>query len=198
MSLPENDVFYETIVITENSHINSAALSALRKGGYIYLRSFKGSNTFENLLRDRRFSVNYISHENKGIFIDAAVKGWGNEEQEIDESEIIIEPFPHLKKADGWALCQVENMRKERIRDEIGETEIMHVEARILFWEGSAENAIKVGEDRNIMALVAYTRFLISEGKVREKFRNMAMKLADRRDVVGRWVKKALLMEILK
>ena len=187
MPLPDENVPYETIVITQNGHINAAALSCTRKGGYMFLRSFKGSNTFENLQRMDRFSVNYISPEDKELFIGAAIKGWGNEESEL-EDEIEMHPFPHIKRAKGWAICIPEELNIERILDEIGETEVLNVRARMLMWNGSADNTIKVGEDRNIMALVAYTRYLISEGDVKEKFREKIMKLAERDDVVGRWV----------
>ncbi len=187
MRLPDENVPYETIVITQNNHINAAALSCTRKGGYMHLRSFKGSNTFENLQRMDRFSVNYISPEDKELFIDAAIKGWGNEEREI-EDEIEMHPFPHIKRAKGWAICIPEELNIERVSDEIGETEVLNVRARILMWNGSAEDTIKVGEDRNIMALVAYTRYIISEGEVKEKFRERIIKLAERDDAVGRWV----------
>ncbi len=187
--LPENGVAYETIVITENRHTNATALSATRKGEHILLRSFKGSNTFENLRKTEKFSVNYISSENKEAFIKAAVKGWGDEEREFSDEEISKRyGFPVLKIASGVAICTVEDRELERVEDEIGETEVLKVRGRIVLWEGGAENAIKVGEDRNIMALVAYTRYLISEGEVRGKYRKRAMELADDRDVVGKWV----------
>ena len=185
--VPEEGSSYETIVITRNGHLNAAALSATRNGGHIYLRSYSGSNTFENLKKMERFSVNYISSEKKALFLDAALKGWGNAETEFEEG-IEEKPFPHLKDAEGWAICVPENLRTERIKDDIGETELLHVEARILMWEGSAEGTIKVGEDRNIMALAAYTRYLISEGDVKEKFRKRIMELAEKDDVVGRLV----------
>ncbi len=187
MSLPDENVPYETIVITQNHHINAAALSCTRKRGYMHLRSFKGSNTFENLQRMDRFSVNYISPDDKELFIGAAVKGWGNEESEL-EDEIEMHPFPHIERAKGWAICIPEELKIEIISDDIGETEVLHVKARILTWNGSAEDTIKVGEDRNIMALVAHTRYMISEGEVKEKFRKRIVELAERDDVVGRWV----------
>jgi len=186
--LPDSGVPYETIVITQGEHLNAAALSAVRDGGYMHLRSFRGSNTFENLKRMERFSVNYIAPENRGLFIRAALRGWGDNEQEIEEDGMEYEPFPHLKTAKGWAICVPENIGTEEISDEIGKTEVLHVEARILMWVGSADGCIKVGEDRNIMALVAYTRYLISKGEVREKYRKRAMELADEGDEVGMWV----------
>ncbi len=184
--LPEEGTAYETIVITDSGR-NAAALSAVRHGGYLHLRSFSGSNTFENMKRMERFSVNYISHENRMLFVDAALKGWGNDEREFSD-EIEPEPFPHLRDASSWAVCIPESIRIESVSDEIGETEVLHVEAKILMWEGSASGTIMVGEDRNIMALVAYTRYLISEGEVRERFGRMAMGLADEKDHVGREV----------
>ncbi len=186
--LPEDGIPYETIVITENGHINAAALSATRKSGRIFLRSFKGSNTYENVRKGGVFSVNYIPYEKKELFIKAATEGWGDEKREF-EGEITMEQgFPAMKSAKGTAICRVESIREEEIEDEIGKNEVLHVDARILMWKGSAEGTIKVGEDRNIMALVAYTRYLISEGDVREKFRGRALELADMDDVVGRWV----------
>ncbi len=187
--LPENGVAYETIVITENGHTNAAALSATRKGEYMLLRSFKGSDTFENLRKTEKFSVNYISSENKEAFINAAVKGWGDEEREFSDEEISRRyGFPVLNIASGVAICAVEDRKLEGVEDEIGETEILKARGRIVLWEGGAENAIKIGEDRNIMALVAYTRYLISEGEVRGKHRKRALELAENDDAVGRWV----------
>ncbi len=183
--VPEEGTAYETIVISGDD--NAAALSAVRNGGYIHLRSFSGSNTFENLRRMERFSVNYISAEKKELFLDAALRGWGNEEKEMEHA-IEREPFPHIRDADGWAICIPEKMRIENIEDDIGKTEVLHVEAKILMWEGSARNAIKVGEDRNIMALVAYTRYLISEGDVKERFKERILELADENDPVGQKV----------
>ena len=185
--LPEERVPYEAIVITENGHINAAALSAVRYSGNIRLRSFKGSNTYENMKKMGVFSVNYIAGEDKELFIRAAAEGWNTDEGEMPE-EIEMEPFPHIKKAKGWAVCVPETLRSEKISDEIGETEVLHIEAKILMWEGSALSTIKVGEDRNIMALVAYTRYAIAKGKIRKKYRKKAMELADRGDVVGKWV----------
>ncbi len=189
--LPEDGIPYETIVITDNGG-NAAALSAVRHGGYLHLRSFSGSDTFENLKRMERFSVNYISPENRALFLNAALKGWGNDEREFSD-EVERTPFPHMKDAKGWAVCIPESTRIERISDEIGETEVLHVQARILMWDGSADGTVKVGEDRNIMALVAYTRYLISDGGPREGFRKRVLELAEPDDPVG-----AYLLERLK
>ncbi len=186
--LPGEGVPYETIVITENGHINAAALSAVRHSGNISLRSFKGSNTYENMKKMGLLSVNYIPYGKKELFIKAAAEGWGNEKQEFGEEITAERGFPAMKSAKGTAICRVESIREEEIKDEIGESMVLHVDARILVWKGSAKNAIKVGEDRNIMALAAYTRYLISEGDVKEKFRKRIMELAEKDDVVGRWV----------
>jgi len=184
--LPGNSIPYETIVLTDNGR-NAAALSATREGGCVKLRSFSGSNTFENLKRMERFSVNYISPENKELFLNAALKGWGNDEMEFTD-EVEKEPYPDMKDASGWMVCIPERTRIQRIKDGIGETEVLHVEARILMWDGSAERAIRVGEDKNIMALVAYTRYLISEGDIRERYRKKVLELADDNDPVGSYV----------
>jgi hypothetical protein len=184
--VPENGIPYETIVLTDSGR-NAAALSATREGGYVKLRSFAGSNTFENLKKMERFSVNYISWEKKALFLNAALKGWGNEEREFTD-EMEEEPYPHMKDAEGWMVCIPEKTRIETVDDEIGMTEVLHVEAKILMWNGSAEGCIKVGEDRNIKALVAYTRYLISEGEVRERYAKRIIELADEDDPVGAYI----------
>ena len=189
--VPENGIPYETIVLTHSGR-NAAALSATREGGYLKLRSFSGSNTFENLKKMERFSVNYISREKKALFLNAALKGWGSEEREFTD-EIEEVPYPHLKDAEGWMVCIPEKARIETVDDEIGITEVLHVEAKILMWNGSAEGCIKVGEDRNIKALVAYTRYLISSGEVKEKYRKKVLELANWNDTVGAHVLNQLM-----
>lgn len=183
--LPEDGVSYETIVITENADINIAALSATRKSGRIFLRSFKGSVTYENLQKMGVFSVNYIPYEKKELFIGAAIEGYRDDYGGSIHREY---GFPVISEASGSAICRVESIEKERYEDEVGKTEILHVSARILLWKGSAEGTVKVGKDRGIMALVAYTRYLISEGETREKYRKKAIELARMDDKVGRWV----------
>ncbi|MGC9060889.1 MAG: DUF447 domain-containing protein, partial [Thermoplasmata archaeon] len=133
---------YETVVITRNSHINASAIGVYIQHQKYFMRVFENSNTFQNLLRNKEFSINFVSFEQLGLLLRCALKGHNNDEEELNENEILFwNGIPYLKNTCAVIVRVVEACVQE-ICDWIGSTKCMEIIAEEIFSFGKMSEPV--------------------------------------------------------
>jgi hypothetical protein len=116
---------YETIVVTwdESMRGNAAPIGVLCTGERsVTLYLYPGTHTLENILRNRKFTVNVTL--DPLIFTEATL---GELENEMFSSH---KGYIHLQGADAFFTAEAESVKKVVRTDRYGETEIHIVNAR--------------------------------------------------------------------
>ena len=102
-----NDGISETIVTTGFEVPNAAPIGIIKKNGKTFVRLFKGSHTWENVLKEKYLAANVVYDPLllvRSTFFD------------LDPSEFMFvlvdgHKFPVLKEAASWAVFECVNMK---------------------------------------------------------------------------------------
>lgn len=102
-----NEGISETIVTTGFEVPNAAPIGIIKKNGTTFVRLFKGSHTWENVLKERYLAANVVYDPLllvRSTFFD------------LDPSEFMFvlvdgHKFPVLKEAASWAVFECVNMK---------------------------------------------------------------------------------------
>ncbi|MEM4308632.1 MAG: DUF447 family protein [Thermoplasmata archaeon] len=119
----------ETVVVTRNSHINAAAIGVWKEEEHYHLRVFENSNTYANLIKNQKFSINFVSPEQLALLIRCALVGHNNNVPELEESKFLFwEGVPYLKETFS-VIANVEQRKFEIVEDWVGKTGCLLIEA---------------------------------------------------------------------
>lgn len=146
---------YETIVVTwdESMMGNAAPIGILCTGEQsVTLYLYPGTHTLENILRNRKFTVNVTL--DPLTFTEATLGGLG------DEMFSSHRGYLHLQGADAFFTAEVESVKKVVRTDRYGETEIHIVNARTpeIFRGEDFRTVLNRGIYAVIESLINYTR----------------------------------------
>ncbi|MCG2828840.1 DUF447 domain-containing protein [Methanothermobacter sp. K4] len=146
---------YETIVVTwdESMRGNAAPIGVLCTGERsVTLYLYPGTHTLENILRNRKFTVNVTL--DPLIFTEATLGELG------DEMFSSHRGYLHLQGADAFFTAEVDSVKRVVRTDRYGETEIHIVNARIpeIFRGEDFRIVLNRGIYAVIESLINYTR----------------------------------------
>lgn len=169
---------YEVVVTTVRKKgkgaPNAAAMGVVRQGSDLQMRVFKGTDTFDNLRKLRRIGVNVVTVDEVDLLARAALFGWhsGEEEFPADRYEN-LRGFPFLKAAAVHLDCKVEGWTETYGKDEYGSYHVATFKAVVERHRVVKGGTVPLTRDGSpiLEALVATTRWRVSEGGVREFLR---------------------------
>ncbi|MDI9614270.1 DUF447 domain-containing protein [Methanothermobacter sp.] len=146
---------YETLVVTwdELMRGNAAPIGVLCTGERsVTLYLYPGTHTLENMLRNRKFTVNVTL--DPLIFTEAALGDPG------DEMFSSHRGYLHLQGADAFFTAEVDSVKKVVRTDRYGETEIQIVNAKVheIFRGEDFRIVLNRGIYAVIESLINYTR----------------------------------------
>ncbi|MEM3445509.1 MAG: DUF447 family protein [Thermoplasmata archaeon] len=163
----------ETVVVTRNSHINAAAIGVWKEGGFYFLRVFEGSNTFANLLKNEKFSINFVSKEQLHILLRCALVGHNNNVQELDTNAFLFwNDVPYLKESFSVIAC-VEHRELVFVEDWVGRARCLLVRAREVQSFGELKGIVSREEFIPILeAAVLATKYLDASDRAKMEIRS--------------------------
>jgi len=173
----EPGIIYETIVTTLNptNQPNAAAIGMHRVDDKLKLRLFEGSNTYNNLKTNNTFGINILEKRQYAIAVQAALKGWGNDEPEFELSEYEHhDSIPFLRSSKCWIVGKIDNTSLQDLTDEYGTTQIMEVvtEVQDLILHERIDTPLTRNDDLPLLeAAVLATRYKVAEGETRQRIK---------------------------
>jgi hypothetical protein len=204
----EEGRWYETIVTTNGSHINAAAIGIRRVGEKLNMKIYELSNTFENFQKakergeDTRFAINIIDTSQLDLLCWAALKGWGSPIPEFPKDDFdTVSEAPIMKDAHVSIICQPEEQEIETFKDSYGKSTRLKLTAKVIEIIVNDEDDFtpisRSPEEPLIEALVYATKFKIAKGAMKDKCRGRVEELLEQ---AGRPndVAHTLTMEALK
>lgn len=97
----------ETIVSTGLEHPNAAPIGIIVKGGRPFVRLFKGSHTWANVLKEKYLAANIVY--NPLLFVRSTF--FDLEPSEFDHVSVRGFDFPILKEAVSWIVFECINLK---------------------------------------------------------------------------------------
>lgn len=101
------DGISETIVSTGMEHPNAAPIGIIIKGGRPFVRLFKGSHTWANVLKEKYMAANIVY--NSLLFVRSTF--FDLESSEFDYVPVRGLNFPILKEAAAWVILECINVK---------------------------------------------------------------------------------------
>jgi len=101
------DGISETIVSTGLEHPNAAPIGIIIKGGRPFVRLFKGSHTWANVLKEKYLAANIVY--NSLLFVRSTF--FDLEPSEFDYVPVRGLSFPILKEAAAWVIFECINVK---------------------------------------------------------------------------------------
>jgi len=101
------DGISETIVSTGMEHPNAAPIGIIIKGGRPFVRLFKGSHTWANVLKEKYLAANIVY--NSLLFVRSTF--FDLESSEFDYVPVRGLSFPILKEAAAWIIFECINVK---------------------------------------------------------------------------------------
>lgn len=101
------DGISETIVSTGMEHPNAAPIGIIIKGGRPFIRLFKGSHTWANVLKEKYLAANIVY--NSLLFVRSTF--FDLESSEFDYVPVRGLNFPILKEAAAWVIFECINVK---------------------------------------------------------------------------------------
>jgi hypothetical protein len=101
------DGISETIVSTGLEHPNAAPIGIIIKGGRPFVRLFKGSHTWANVLKEKYLAANIVY--NSLLFVRSTF--FDLESSEFDSVPVRGLNFPILKEAAAWVIFECINVK---------------------------------------------------------------------------------------
>lgn len=125
---------YEAIVCSMNDNIpNSASIGVIIESNSVEFKCYEGSNTFKNLLNQKRFSVNLFVRGDEVFIARAALTGWGNSEKEFDDDMYAyFKGVPYLRDAKKVFICNIFRREISTLYDDIGKTKILKIVGNVI------------------------------------------------------------------
>jgi hypothetical protein len=166
---------YEVIVTTMRDRgqgpPNAAAIGVVRRGQFLTMKVFKGSDTFDNLLAMKRLGINVITGDHIDMLAMAALRGWGSTEAEFGPEQYEdIRELPVLKFAAIQIDCAVEEWAEKDGKDDYGHYHNATFNAIPQAYRVKDENGrpIERGTKVVLEALVFATRWKVAEGELKQ------------------------------
>ena len=165
---------YEVVVTTVRDRgkgaPNASAMGIAREGMAFNMRSYKGSDTFNNLRALKRLGINIVTADQVDFLARAALIGWGTEEAEFAPEEYEnMRGFPFLKAAIIQLDCKVEDWTENYGQDDFGDYHIATFQAvPDAFKAKTACTPVERGTSAVLEALVFATRWKVAEGELKE------------------------------
>jgi len=183
-------MLFECIVLTKNNHINAGAFGISEEDGKYNLRVFEDTNTFENLQRHSRFSINYVSWSQLHLLLQCALIGHNDDTQELPPSFIAFwEEIPYLKDTK-TVFVEIERREIRELTDWVGSARYMALTCRKVRETGYTDDPISREKQVPILecAVLATKYWYATDNakvEIRKKVQTMLQEMAGWEDFVS-------------